>query len=69
MVSAVAPVYPGMQQAMMMGSMMGAMSSASSAPGEGWVKLRGVPFTASKQDFIQFFQVRQSVGPFHRMYV
>ena len=35
--------------------------STPAGPNEGWVKLRGIPFTAGKQDLITFFQVSSIV--------
>jgi len=40
-----------------------AAASMPAGANEGWVKLRGVAFTASKQDFMVFFQVGTAWHP------
>ena len=58
--AAFASAYPGMaQQAApaVYSVPPAAATSMPAGPNEGWVKLRGVSFTASKQDFMMFFQV------------
>ena len=52
--------YPGAPQQAMPGAYSAPAPAAASTPAggnEGWVKMRGVSFTASKQDFMMFFQV------------
>ena len=53
--------YPGAMQQPAPAAMAAPQPVAAgmpAGPNEGWVKLRGIPFTAGKQDLITFFQVR-----------
>ena len=59
-VAALNPALATMMQGnpMLAGMMHGAINGAEVPFQEGWLKLRGIPFTVTKPDIVRFFEVR-----------
>lgn len=57
---ALAPAPPALVMNPLMANVLGGLSADDVPFQEGWLKLRGIPFSVTKTDIIQFFTARHS---------
>jgi hypothetical protein len=60
---ALAPAPPALVMNPLMANVLGGLSADDVPFQEGWLKLRGIPFSVTKPDIIQFFAARPRRAP------
>ena len=62
---ALPPSQPNLVMNPLMANVLGGLSAEDVPFQEGWLKLRGIPFSVTKTDIIAFFAARAATAPLH----